>query len=322
MKAIVISAFGSPEVLRLEDRPLPEPATGEVLIRVNAAGVNRPDIIQRKGRYAAPAGTVQDIPGLEVAGVVEACGSGVQRWKNGDAVCALVAGGGYADYVTVDATHCLPIPQGWTFEEAASLPETMFTVWHNVFQRGALKAGEHFLVHGGSSGIGITAIQLAHAFGATVLTTAGSAAKCAACKDLGADRCIDYTQEDFGVVLEDTGVDVILDMIGGDYTERNLRLLRPDGRLVFINAMKGNAPMNVMDIMQKRLTVTGSKLRSRDSGFKAELAQAVEANVWPVIGRKAFRPIIYKTFALADAAEAHTLMESSGHIGKIVLLVA
>jgi len=321
MKAIVISAFGGPEVLRLEDRPLPEPVAGEVLIRVKAAGVNRPDIIQRKGRYAAPAGTVQDIPGLEVAGVVEACGNGVQRWQRGDAVCALVAGGGYADYVTVDAAHCLPVPQGWTFEEAASLPETVFTVWHNVFQRGALKAGEHFLVHGGSSGIGITAIQLAHAFGATVLATAGSAAKCAACTGLGADRCIDYTQEDFGVVLKDTGVDVILDMIGGDYTERNLRLLRPDGRLVFINAMKGNAPMNVMDIMQKRLTVTGSTLRSRDSRFKAALAYAVEENVWPVIERKAFRPVIYKTFALADAREAHALMESSSHIGKIVLAV-
>lgn len=321
MKAIVITSFGAPGVLRMEDRPLPAVGADDILIRVYAAGVNRPDVIQRKGHYAAPAGVVQDIPGLEVAGVVEACGAAVKRWKTGDAVCALIAGGGYAEYAVARAAHCLPVPQGWSFAAAASLPETVYTVWHSVFERGRLQAGEHFLVHGGSSGIGVTAIQLARAFGAKVFATAGSAEKCSACLALGADICIDYTQEDFESILGDKGVDVILDMIGGDYTARNIRILRPEGRLVFINAMKGAAAsLNVMDIMQKRLTITGSTLRARDAGFKAALTQAIEENVWPVIGREAFKPVIYKSFPLAEADRAHALMESSGHIGKIVLV--
>jgi len=320
MKAIVIASFGGPEVLRIQDRELPVVGNDDVLIRVRAAGVNRPDVIQRQGKYAAPAGTVQDIPGLEVAGVVEACGSNVSRWKKGDAVCALISGGGYAEYVAANALHCLPVPHGWSFVEAASLPETVFTVWHNVFQRGQLQRGEHFLVHGGSSGIGITAIQLAHAFGAKVFATAGSAEKCAACVELGAEICVDHTQDDFEPRLKEQGVDVILDMIGGDYSPRNIRLLRPEGRLVYINSMKGStSSVSIRDIMQKRLTITGSTLRSRNAAFKAELARAIGENVWPVIERKAFRAVIYKTFPLEDARKAHELMESSKHIGKIVL---
>ncbi|MGV3502942.1 MAG: NAD(P)H-quinone oxidoreductase [Adhaeribacter sp.] len=322
MQAIVITQPGAPEVLQQRAWPRPNPAPEEVLIRVQAAGVNRPDVLQRKGGYPAPEGVPADIPGLEVAGFVEACGSKVSRWKPGDAVCALVGGGGYAEYAVADARHCLPLPFNWTMEEAASLPETVFTVWHNVFQRGQLQAGERLLVHGGSSGIGITAIQLARAFGARVFVTAGSAHKCGACTELGAERAINYHSEDFAAILEGEGVDVILDMVGGEYISRNLRILRPDGRLVFINAMQGSrGEFNALQVMQKRLTITGSTLRTRDADFKAALAAEIEDKVWPVLERGDFRPMIYKNFGLEEAAEAHRLMESSRHIGKIVLSV-
>lgn len=321
MKAIIISKPGPPGVLIIEDRPMPVPGKSEVLIHVKAAGVNRPDVAQRKGNYPPPPGASVDIPGLEVSGIIEACGDDVQKWRNGDKVCALLTGGGYADFVTVNEGQCLPVPENLSFTEAASLPETVFTVWHNVFQRGALKSGEHFLVHGGSSGIGITAIQLAKAIGAVVFATAGSAEKCQACIDLGANECINYKTTDFEQVLSDKGVDVILDMIGGDYVPKNIRLLRPDGRMVFINAMKGNQmELNIRDIMQKRLTITGSTLRARDIAFKSALAREIERQVWPLIEAGKFKPVIYRTFPMHDASKAHELLESSEHIGKIVLV--
>jgi putative PIG3 family NAD(P)H quinone oxidoreductase len=321
MKAIVISQPGDPSVLVTAERPVPIPTANEVLIQVKAAGINRPDILQRKGHYAPPPGVVADIPGLEVAGIIEQCGAAVTRWKKGDRVCALLAGGGYAAFATVDAGQCLPIPAGWTEAEAASLPETVFTVWHNVFQRGRLQAGERLLVHGGSSGIGITAIQLAKAAGAIVFITAGSADKCNACTALGADKSINYKEEDFETVLQPEGADVILDMIGGDYIPKNIRLLLPEGRLVFINAMKGNeAHLQVKDIMQKRLTITGSTLRNRPIAFKAALAREIEEKVWPLLGNRQFKPVIYRSFPLSQAAQAHELMESSAHTGKIILV--
>lgn len=321
MKAIIITTPGAPEVLQLQERTKSTPAEGQVLIKVAAAGVNRPDVIQRKGKYPPPPGVPADIPGLEVAGIVEACGSEVKNYNVGDRICALTGGGGYAEYAIAHAAHCLPIPRNMSFIEAASLPETVLTVWHNVFQRGHLAAGESFLVHGGSSGIGITAIQLAKAFGATVFATAGSKEKCEACIALGADECINYKEADFESVLKGKGVDVILDMIGGDYTEKNLRLLKTDGRLVFINAMNGGkANFDAVDIMRRRLTITGSTLRNRDDQFKAALIADVLQNVWPVIEAGNFKPVIYKTFPLAEAAAAHTLMESSEHIGKIMLV--
>ncbi len=322
MKAIVITAPGPPDVLQLQEREKPQPKPNEVLIRVKAGGVNRPDISQRKGDYPPPADVPQDIPGLEVAGTIEEIGAEVTAWKTGDAVCALLGGGGYAEFAVVDARHCLPVPNGWSFTEAASLPETIFTVWQNVFERGRLKAGETFLVHGGSSGIGTTAIQLAKAFGAEVYATAGSGDKCKACEDLGAKRSINYKTEDFEEALKDTGADVILDMIGGDYILKNIRLLKPDGRLVYINAMKGGkAEIDVIDIMKKRLTLTGSTLRNRDASFKAQLSVAIKEQVWPVLEAGKFKPVVYKTFKLKDAAAAHQLMESSEHIGKVVLEV-
>jgi len=321
MKAIIITKPGGPEVLQIKERPAPQPGDFEVLIKVNAAGVNRPDIIQRKGNYPPPPGAPADIPGLEVAGIIEACGNSVTSFKNGDAVCALISGGGYAELAVANAAHCLPVPSNLDFAEAASLPETVLTVWHNVFQRGRLKAGEKFLVHGGSSGIGVTAIQLAKAFGATVFATAGSNQKCEACLELGADLCINYKEEDFETVLRDKGVDVILDMIGGDYTEKNIRLLHTDGRLVFINAMKGGKGyFDAIDIMRRRLTITGSTLRNRDVAFKADLAAEVYKHVWPIIESGKFKPVVYKVFPLAEAADAQLLMESSEHIGKIVLV--
>jgi NADPH2:quinone reductase len=321
MRAIIITHPGPPDVLKFQERPKPSPSADEVLIAVKAAGVNAPDIFQRKGKYPAPGWVAADIPGLEVAGVVEQCANAVRRWKPGDRVCALIAGGGYAEYATAPEEHCLPVPEGWSFTQAASLPETVFTVWHNVFQRGCLKAGEHLLVHGGSSGIGVTAIQLAKAWGAKVSITAGSEEKCKACSELGADRSIHYKKEDFEQVLKEEGVDVILDMVGGDYIPKNLRLLKEDGRLVFINAMRGgNSEWNALDIMRRRLTITGSTLRSRDAAFKASLAQAVRERVWPMLAPGEFKPVVFKTFPLANASEAHELMESSSHIGKIILV--
>lgn len=320
MKAIVISRPGAPEVLQVQEKDKPVPEANDVLIRIKAAGVNRPDIFQRKGNYPAPPGAPQDIPGLEVSGVIEMHGKKASRWKEGDPVCALLPGGGYADYAVVSEDHCLPLPMNWTHEQAASLPETVFTVWHNVFQRGALKSGEHILIHGGSSGIGITAIQLAKAFGAKVSITAGSDEKCLACRELGADVAINYKTQDFEDILSGEGVDVILEMAGGDYIPKDLRLLKSDGRLVFINAVKGGkAEMNALDIMRKRLLITGSTLRARDDAFKAALAEAVLKNVWPVIESGKFKPVIFRTFRLSDAAAAHELLETGKHIGKIVL---
>ncbi len=327
MKAIVITQPGAPEVLQIREREKPTPDRSEVLIKVYAAGINRPDVFQRKGNYPPPPGAPQDIPGLEVAGVIEQTGADVTDWKPGDRVCALLAGGGYAEYALAQAAHCLPVPGsfGKEFAEAASLPETVFTVWHNVFQRGRLQAGERFLVHGGSSGIGITAIQLAKAFGAEVFATAGSDEKCAACDALGANITINYKNSDFEEVLKELGADVILDMVGGDYIPKNLRLLREEGRLVFINTMKGNKvraddEVDFGLIMRKRLTVTGSTLRNRDHAFKAALTSDIRQNVWPVLEKGLFKPVIARTFPLTEAAEAQALMESSDHIGKIILL--
>jgi NADPH:quinone reductase len=322
MKAVVITEPGPPDVLKIKECEKPSPEKGEVLIKVMAAGVNAPDTFQRKGNYPPPPGVPADIPGLEIAGIIDECGEGALRWRRGDAVCALLAGGGYAEFAVVPEKHCLPLPRGWDFTQAASLPETVFTVWHNVFDRGQLKAGEHLLVHGGSSGIGITAIQLAKAFGARVSTTAGSEEKCRACLQLGADKAINYKMNDFETILKDEGVDVILDMVGGEYIPKNVRLLRDDGRLVFINTMKGGrAEWNAQDIMRRRLTITGSTLRIRHADFKASLAASIIKNVWPMIESGKFKPVIFKTFPLSDASKAHELLESSQHIGKVVLVV-
>jgi len=320
MEAIIITGKGGPKVLQLQQRPVPVPQANEVLVKVVAAGINRPDVAQRKGGYPPPANAPQDIPGLEVAGYIDTVGNNVTRWQVGDAVCALLPGGGYAAYAIAHETHCLPVPENISLIDAAGLPETTFTVWHNVFQRGALQPGEHFLVHGGTSGIGITAIQVAKALGATVFTTAGSLAKCQACLQLGADIAINYKTHNFEEVLKLKGVDVVLDMIGGDYIAKNTRLLRDDGRMVFINAMKGGeAAFNAIDIMRRRLTITGSTLRNRSLKFKAGVAKAVEENIWPLFQKQLIKTVTYKTFPLADAALAHQLMESSEHIGKIIL---
>lgn len=323
MQTVVISKPGPANVLTIAERPAPEPGDSQVLVRVKAAGVNRADLLQREGRYPAPAGVSPETPGLEIAGVVEAGGTAVRRWKPGDAVCALLAGGGYAEFAVVDAGHCLPVPRGWSFTDAAALPEAIFTVWSNVFQRGRLQAGEKFLVHGGSSGIGMMAIQLAKAFGARVSATAGSDEKCRACEAAGADRGINYRGEDFETVLRDEGVDLILDMVGGDYVAKNLRLLRPEGRLVFINAMKGSkAEFDVHQVMSRRLTISGSTLRSRESGFKTALAAEIEQRVWPLLESGKIHAHVFETFPLPAAADAHRLMESGRHIGKIVLRCA
>jgi NADPH:quinone reductase len=321
MKAVVITSFGSPSVLQIQERPRPAVLPDEVLIAVKAAGVNRPDIMQRMGNYPAPQGAPQDILGLEVAGVVVECGSNVSKWKVGDAVCALVAGGGYAEYINVNEGQCLPIPKGFSFVEAAGLPETVYTVWHNVFQRGKLQVGETLLVHGGSSGIGVTAIQLAKAFRSKVIVTVGSDEKGDACVALGADRYINYKTHDFEAELANTSVDVVLDMVGGDYFEKNINVLRPDGRLVYINAMQGNkVSLNIMKMMLKRITITGSTLRSRETAFKVALTQEISEKVMPIIAAGLFKPVIYATFPLEQADKAHELLESSNHIGKIILV--
>ena len=323
MKAVEISRFGGPEVLTACERPVPRPAAGEVLVAVEAAGINRPDVFQRQGGYAPPPGA-SDLPGLEFAGRIVALGDGVSDWRVGDAVCALVAGGGYAAYCSVPAPQCLPLPAGYDMIRGAAIPETFFTVWTNVFDRGRLKAGESFLVHGGSSGIGTTAIQLAHAFGARVFATAGDAEKCAACRRLGADMAIDYRKEDFVEVVakatDGRGIDVILDMVGGDYIARNLKSLAVEGRLVQIAFLKGNtAELNLLPLMMKRQTLTGSTLRPRSVAEKGAIAKALRANVWPLLESGKVAPVIHATFPLAKAADAHRLMESSAHIGKIVL---
>jgi putative PIG3 family NAD(P)H quinone oxidoreductase len=325
VRAIEIAQPGGPEVLRIAERPRPEPREDEVLIRVAAAGVNRPDVMQRQGKYPPPPGA-PDIPGLEVAGVIETLGTGVTEWRPGDAVCALVAGGGYAEYCAASAALCLPVPRGRGPVEAAAVPETFFTVWHNVFERGRLAAGQTLLVHGGSSGIGTTAIQLARAFGARVLATAGSADKCAACERLGAERAINYQDEDFVAVVKSAtagrGVDVVLDMVGGDYTPRNLACLAVEGRLVQIAVQRGaRAELDLLAVMQKRLTITGSTLRPRPVAEKAAIARALRARVWPLIERGLVNPVIDRTFPLERAADAHRLMESGAHVGKIVLTV-
>ena len=325
MRAIEITTPGEPEVLKLGTRPDPQPQSGEVLIKVVAAGVNRPDVLQRKGNYPVPPGA-SDIPGLEVAGTITALGKDVSGWKIGDEVCALVAGGGYAELCTAPAAQVLPLPRGLSMIEAASLPETFFTVWSNVFDRAKLAPGETLLVQGGSSGIGVTAIQMAKAFGHTVYATAGSADKCAACVRLGADRAINYKTEDFVAVLKEAtggkGVNVILDMVGGDYVDRELKSLADDGRIVLIAFLGGmKSTVNLNEILRRRLVLTGSTLRPRPIDFKAAIAQNLRDKVWPLLEAKTIKPEIFKTFALADAAEAHTLMESSQHIGKIVLTV-
>ncbi len=323
MTAIEIAEPGGPEVLRPVERPRPEPGHGEVLVRVAAAGVNRPDVLQRKGGYPPPPGA-PDIPGLEIAGTVAALGAGVSEWKEGDALCALVAGGGYAEYCTAPAAQCLPVPAGFDMVKAAALPETFFTVWTNVFQRARLVGGERFLVHGGSSGIGTTAIQIAVARGSRVFATAGSAEKCAACERLGAERAINYRDEDFVAVIKELtqgeGVDVILDMVGGDYIARDIAALRPEGRLVLIAFLGGSkAELDFLPLMLKRITVTGSTLRPRSIEEKGAIAAELRAEVWPLLDAGTIAPVIDSTYPLADAAEAHRRMDSGAHIGKIVL---
>ncbi|MFN8345459.1 MAG: NAD(P)H-quinone oxidoreductase [Spirosomataceae bacterium] len=321
MKAMIVSRTGGPEVLSLQDRSLPVSTAFEVLIHVEAAGVNRADLLMRQGRYGINKQPPAEPLGLEVAGVIEQIGAEVTRWKIGDRVCALIRNGGYAEYALADARHCLPIPAGLSFEEAACLPETILTVWSNVFQRMQLKAGEHFLVHGGTSGIGVTAVQLAKAFGVPTFATAGSDEKCRFCEDLGALKCVNYKTEDFAEVLKPYGMDVILDYIGGEYTAKNIRLLRPDGRLCFIASLGGaQTQFNILEVMSKRLTITGSMLAPRDAAFKAALTAEVEKHVWPLIEAGQYKPVLFKTFPLEEAAAAHHLMESSDHIGKIVLV--
>ncbi|EAQ24148.1 NAD(P)H-quinone oxidoreductase [Roseovarius sp. 217] len=323
MQAVEITQAGGPEVLQPTTRPIPTPRAGEVVIRLAYAGVNRPDALQRAGLYAPPP-TASDLPGLEGAGEIVALGAGVSDWALGDQVCALLPGGGYADYVATPAAHCLPVPHGLSLKQAACLPETFFTVWSNVFQRGGLRAGERFLVHGGSSGIGTTAIQLAHTFGARVFTTAGSAEKCRVCEELGAERAINYHDEDFTEVLSaEGGADLILDMVGGDYLPRNVKALADDGRLVQIAFLQGpKIELNFSQVMMRRLTITGSTLRPQSDLAKARIAEALRAHVWPLLEAGRIAPVMDSEFPLTEAAAAHARMESSGHIGKIVLKVA
>jgi NADPH2:quinone reductase len=325
MRVVEISAPGKPEVLRVNTRALPLPKGGEILIRVEAAGVNRPDVLQRMGLYPVPAGA-SDLPGLEVAGTVVALGDGVREWRLGENVCALTPGGGYAEYCIAPASNCLPVPYGLSPIEAASLPETFFTVWTNVFDRGALKANETFLVQGGSSGIGVAAIQMVRAMGHRVFATAGSAEKCTACVALGAERAINYKTEDFVEVVKAAtggrGVDVILDMVAGDYLPREISALADDGRIVIIAFLGGiKSTIDVGQVLRRRLTITGSTLRPRPVEFKAAIASALRARVWPLLASGSIKPVIHATFPLAEAAMAHALMESSQHIGKIVLTV-
>ncbi len=325
MHVVEISRPGGPEVLQISTRPLPRLKAGEVLLRVAAAGVNRPDCLQRAGSYPPPPDH-SDLPGLEVAGTVVELAADVTQWRPGDRVCALTPGGGYAQYCAAPAGHCLPLPRGWTLLEAASLPETYFTVWINVFERGRLAPGETLLAHGGSGGIGIAATQLARALGSRVFVTAGSAEKCRACEEFGAERAINYHTEDFVEVVKQLtggkGADVILDIIAGDYVPRDLKCLADDGRLSIIAFLGGRtAAVDFAEILMRRLTITGSTLRPRSIEFKNAVAATLRQKVWPLLEAKKIRPAIFKVFPFTDAAGAHTLMESSGHIGKIVLEV-
>ena len=322
MTAVEISGPGGPEVLTPTTRPVPAPGLGQIVIRIAFAGVTRPDALQRAGAYAPPAGA-SDLPGLEAAGHVAAVGPGVSRWDVGDPVCALLPGGGYGEYVATPADHALPVPEGLDLAEAAALPETAFTVWSNMVMRGGLRGGERFLVHGGSSGIGTMAIQLAHRLGARVFATAGTDEKCALCERLGANRAINYRVADFVEVLRDAGgADLILDMVGGDYIPRNVRALRDDGRLVQIAFLQGpKVELNFAQMMTRRLTITGSTLRPQSDLAKAHIAAEVERHVWPLVAAGRVAPVMDSRFALRDAAEAHARMESSVHMGKIVLEV-
>ncbi len=323
MQAIEITQPGPPDVLQLTERPMPEPGHDQVVIKVAYAGVNRPDALQRAGLYDPPKGA-SDLPGLEASGEIVALGTGVADLAIGDQVCALLPGGGYAEYVATPAAHCLPVPDGLSLKQAACLPETFFTVWSNVFMRGNLQAGERILIHGGSSGIGTTAIQLARAFGARVFATAGSDAKCAACTALGAEQAINYRDADFVEVMRNHGgADFILDMVGGPYIQRNLKALADDGRLVQIAFLQGpKTELNLVQLMTRRLTVTGSTLRPQSDLAKARIGDALRAQVWPLLAAGTVAPVLDQEFALADAAAAHARMESSAHIGKIVLRVA
>ena len=325
MTAIEIERPGGPEVLRAVERPVPEPGPGEVLVQVEAAGVNRPDLMQRLGKYPPPPGA-SDIPGLEIAGTIVSVAEGASRWHPGDRICALVSGGGYAEYCAAPAIQCLPIPEGLNAIAAAAIPETFFTVWTNVFERGRLAAGERLLVHGGASGIGTTAIQLARAFGAIVFATAGSDDKCEACRSLGAAVAINYRTQDFAEVVRSetsaAGVDVILDIVGGDYFPRNIECLARHGRLVQIGLMGGpRAELNLRAVLDRRLTITGSTLRARSVAEKGALAREVETHVWPLLAAGRVAPVIDRVFPLTQAAEAHRRLESGEHVGKVVLAV-
>jgi NADPH2:quinone reductase len=323
MRAIEIEKPGGPEVLRPAQRPQPEPKAHEILVRVRAAGVNRPDVLQRLGLYPVPP-DASDLPGLEIAGEVAACGSEVTKWKPGDAVCALTHGGGYAEYCVTPEVQALPVPRGLSMTEAASLPETFFTVWGNVYERGRLAPGETLLVQGGTSGIGVTAIQMARATGSRVFATAGSDEKCAACVKLGAEAAFNYKTQDFVAGVKAAtggkGVDVILDMAAGDFVGKELKALADDGRLVFIAHLRGaKAELDVNEVMRRRLTLTGSTLRPRPVAFKGAVAASLRSRIWPLIEDGKIRPVIYRTFPLEQAAEAHRLMETNAHIGKLVL---
>ena len=325
MRCIEILKPGGPEVLMRAVRPTPFPAQDEILIKVAYAGVNRPDALQRAGAYPPPPGA-SDLPGLEVSGVVVETGAEAGRWRTGDRVCALTNGGGYAEYVAVHASHALPVPEGLDLAEAAALPETFFTVWTNVFERAGLTAGETFLVHGGTSGIGVTAIQLASAFGARVFATAGTEEKCAVCRELGAEIAVNHREQDFVESLREAtggrGVDVILDMVGGDYIARNVALAAEDGRVVSIAFLKGpSAELDFSQMMKKRLCLTGSTLRPRSVEVKARLARALEEKVWPLLASGRIKPVLDQRFLLDDAPKAHARMESGAHIGKILLEV-
>ncbi|PSL17810.1 NAD(P)H-quinone oxidoreductase [Shimia abyssi] len=323
MKAVEITQPGGPNVLALTERPVPQPGPGEVLIKIAYAGVNRPDALQRAGKYAPPS-NASDLPGLEGAGTIAAVGAGVSDWAEGDQVCALLPGGGYAEYALTPAAHCLPVPDGMGLKEAACLPETFFTVWSNVFQRGALNAGELFLLHGGSSGIGTTAIQLAKIYGARVFATAGSDEKCQACLDLGAERAINYRAEDFvDVVRAEGGANLILDMVGGDYIPRNIKSLADDGRLVQIAFLQGpKVELNFAQMMTRRLTITGSTLRPQSDLAKSRIANSLREHVWPLLNAGRIGPVMDSEFPFSDAAGAHARMETSAHVGKIVLNVS